>query len=382
MTSKQPIYIMTDEEFFEMKKSENKESVLSNLLDASKNNTKFSMKTMKKKKEPDKSSEMKSSMNGSDILFEAIDIPEKVEGIVIDDEKWDDMMAYFDEISPIDDIVNDERYSYRRNSDEDDYQRLFKKENSMLSDVLSDLQKRSKLINNKINAMSGKGTYGISKNFTELVEAANSLDSTKLSVIKEMVGIKKTAADLKLKDKRLNPDEGIDDRDSVADAFYKQIIGGGTKNFLQSTLTPYAGLQGGIVGTGSVNNQEYNDDIGFNITQPIPYANTDSGYDEIVADKYGYIANENRNVEICIYRYEDGSMKFVALDEDGEVVHNYELPSEVLLDDIRTKPMSSYAYDKYDRKYKIIDISTSGVDLSDMDDDNYDDISDDDKYDY
>ena len=339
MSSRQPIYIMTDEEFFEMKRAENKESVLSSLLDASKNNQKFSTKSVKKKKDEEDSSGLK-SMNSSEALFDAIDIPEKVDGIVIDDEKWDEMMAYFDEVSPIDDIVSDQRYSYRRNGDDDEYQQLFKKENSMLSEVLSELQKRSKLVNSKINAMSGKGTYGISKNFTELVEAANSLDTTKLSVIKEMVGIKKTAADLRLKDKRLNPDEGVDDRDSVADAFYKQIIGGGTKNFLQSTLSPYSGLQGGIIGTGS-NSQEYSDDIGFNITQPIPQSMDDSVYEGIDVDKFGYIANENKNVEISIYRYDDGSMKFVALDEDGEVVHNYELPSDVLLDDIRTKPMSN-----------------------------------------
>ena len=118
----------------------------------------------------------------------------------------------------------------------------------------------------------------------------------------------------------------------------------------------------------------------FNVSQPIPQQYSYDG-DDVEVDSTGYIANEKRNVEICIYKYDDGSMKFVALDEDGEVVHNYELPDESLLASIHTKPMSSYAYDEYDRKYKIVDVS-SCVSLDDIDDDKYDNVSTDDKYNY
>lgn len=381
------IYIMTDEEFEEMKKNENKESVLNALMEATKNESKFTVKDMKKRETKSKSK--MSDEKGDNLIFSSLDIPDRVDDdFSISDAQWDGMMSYFDEISPIDDIAGEERFNYRRQSDEDEYQAMFKKEKSMLNDVLTELQKRSKVVNSKINAMSGKGTYGVSKNFVDLVEASASLDKTKLDTIKELVNIKKTAADLKLKDRRLNPDTDEDDRDSVADAFYKQIMGGGNKQFLQNTLTPYSNLQGGIVGTrsesgyGNEIDNEYRDDIGFNISQPIPQEYQQySNDEELSADPYGYIANENKGVQICLHRFDDDTLRFVAIDDNGETIDDYELPDDSLLSDMRIKPMSSYAYDRYDRKYKIIDIQTSGVDLDDLDDDYYDTVTNDDKYD-
>ena len=382
------IYIMTDEEFEEMKRNENKESVLSALIEASRNDSKFTVKDMKKKETKTKSK--LSDTKGDGLLFSSLDIPDRVDDdFSISDAQWDGMMSYFDEISPIDDIAGEERFNYRRHSDEDEYQAMFKKEKSMLNDVLTELQKRSKVVNSKINAMSGKGTYGVSKNFVDLVEASVSLDKTKLDTIKGLVDIKKTAADLKLKDRRLNPDTGEDDRDSVADAFYKQIMGGGNKQFLQNTLTPYSNLQGAIIGSRSnseINDieidDEYRDDIGFNISQPIPQEYQQyNNQEELEADPYGYIANENKGIQICLHRFDDDTLRFVALDENGETVDDYELPDESLLTDIKIKPMSNYAYDRYERKYKIIDVQTSGVDLDDLDDDYYDTLTNDDKYD-
>ena len=117
----------------------------------------------------------------------------------------------------------------------------------------------------------------------------------------------------------------------------------------------------------------------FNLTQPIPYDELDNLDRDEDIDKYGYIANENRNVEIHVYRYPDDSLSFVALDEDGVEVSDYQLPDEYTLESLEIKPMSKYATDRYGRKYPVIDIDNR-VDISDIDDEYYDTIDTDDKY--
>jgi hypothetical protein len=119
----------------------------------------------------------------------------------------------------------------------------------------------------------------------------------------------------------------------------------------------------------------YNNPGSFNISQPID--NFNQSVPSITSDdvdQYGYIRNESRNVDICVRRYPDGRLEFVAIDGDGEEVHDYELPNDDLLDTVEIKPMSKYAYDTYQRKYRIIDI--------DYDNPAYDNATNDDKYDY
>lgn len=389
---KSPIYIMSDEEYAQMKieeEGEKKESFLDSLMEASKSNHKFTTKGMKKKSEEKK---LSLKDKNEDILMSSLSIPDRIDD-TLSDEAWNSMMQQFDEISPIDDITGEERYGYRRRGgNEDRFDAMFKKEKSMLSDVLSELQKRSKIVNTKINSMTGKGAYGVSKNFVELVESSVSLDKAKLDTIKEMINIKAKAEDLRIKDKKMNPDISEENGvDAVADAFYKQIIAGNNKDFLQNTLSPYSNLAvaplGGSVAypsNSSSNTQEddeFNDDIGFNVTQPIPnsYDYTNDG--SLHVDDYGYIANESRGIEVCINRYDDGTLQFVAIDKDGVSVNDYQLPDSSLLNDIRIRPMAKFAYDKYERRYRIIDVSASAVSLDDLDDDRYDNLTNDDKYD-
>ena len=82
-----------------------------------------------------------------------------------------------------------------------------------------------------------------------------------------------------------------------------------------------------------------------------------------------------------MYRYDDGSLEFVALDKDGQEVYDYELPDNDLLYNMTVKPMSPYAYDEYGRQYKIIDKSAA-VDLDDLDDPELDNYVPKDKYEY
>lgn len=362
------IRYLTDEEFYAMKLGDNKSSFLDDLLDASKSSKGFTVKELKSNNEPkDRLTNQEPKDDGS-LSFSSIDPDNSL--TEIDDMEWDSMLDRFDEISPIDDISSEERYYYRRsNGDEDKFETMFKKERSMLNELLGDIQKRSKIVNSRIVSMgAGKGTYGISKNFIELIEASATLDNAKLNIIKELGNIKKTSQDMRLKELKMNPDiDGEEDRDSIADSFYKNIIGGNTRQFRDASIGSFSNVQ---------SSGEY---PSFNLTKPIP-SDTDNEVNEEFANTYSYIANENRNVSINVYRYPDQSVMFVALDEEGNEVPDYELPDEDTLDSLDIKPLSKYAVDRYGRKYPIIDVDNR-VDLDDIDDEYYDTVNDDDKYD-
>ena len=92
-----------------------------------------------------------------------------------------------------------------------------------------------------------------------------------------------------------------------------------------------------------------------------------------VSHEFGYISNEKKRYDICVYQYGENNYQFAALDQDGEPVEGIELPSDTnpdILRSLQVRPGSDYIYDKFGRKYRLIDMN-SGVDISDIDDMEY-----------
>lgn len=380
---KSPIYVMSDDEMDTMMSDNKKSELMDSLINAvSQKTTRFS--AVRRKKQPtEDTSDLNRLKPSSDNLendlvsLEEINLSDKSVSLLSDGD-WDDMMDRFDELSPIDDITYEDRMNYRRKQTGDKFDQMFNKEQSMLNDLLAGLQKRSKLIDKKIDAsLSGRGAYsGVTKNLADLLNASNSVESTKLNVIKELIGVKKTAVDFRMKDQKMNPDDNMEeDRDTIADRFYKSIISGNSRDFIKSSMAQYD------------TQDQFN---GFNLSQPSSFTNNPD-LDTSDADKYGYIKYENVNAQVCICRYEDGSMEFVALDEDNNVIPGYELPSNNLIVNISIKPGSQYGYDEYARKYRVFDAEEINFNTSDnrydeysspeLDDEPYDDATNDDKYD-
>lgn len=394
-----PIRMMTDEEYaeFQMKEDiiQKKSAFMSKLHDASTTKRSvFSVKDVKRDKKKESSSEKNSpefsfKQDGDGPAFSSLDVTGTgfMVGSELDDDDWEEMLHTFDTLSPIEDITDEERRRYRKRSEGDKYDDMFKKEHSMLNDVLADLQKRSKVINQRILSISpGKGPAGITKNFTELVEAGNSLDSTKLQVIKAIVDVKKTAVDLRMKDQKMNPtDDSEMDKDTIADRFYKSIISGNSQNFMQASNTQYGNQVSVPMAEkpDGMDDDEWEESRKFNFTNSNFTAQSfeDENYDTSTVDPHGYFESERRNASVIIERYSDGSMSFAAVTEDGEYIDSYDLPSEDLIETLNMKPMSNYAYDEYGRKYRVVDVETDGVSLDDIDDVKYNDLNNDDKYD-
>lgn len=387
------IDVIPDQEFYDMVDKREKEDFFNKLMSASENTmrkTGFSVKSMKK--DPPKHTKSKEEPEQKQPKRSSLFRRSNHENGVFDDDRW---VSFLDELdqndkSPIDEVTDHEIHEFGRRAinslgdvseQEDDpctrYDKMFKKEIAMYAEILKDVNAQTRSVAAKLKSLSnGKGQYGISKYYSDMLEQFNSLTKTKVDTIKGMTDLKAKAEDFKLKYIKTDGTEAPD-TDELVNQYYNAIMSGGRAEYMSRSLlsqSPYPSdreTYDSII-DGSYDQRDDQSPVpkaGWNITQPIPdQVNQDTG---INGDRYGYICNENRQPEICIQRFEDDTLKFIALDKDGLEVVGCELPGDDLLESMVIKPMSNFAYDKFGRKYSIIDITTSGVDLSDLDNPNY-----------
>ena len=385
--------ILSDEEFYAMRDKAEKERFLDNLLSASESSTRkmgFSVKSLQKK---DDASPAKPTTN-SNLKNSSVFRKAAYEQGAFDDDRWNALLEKMEETepSPIEDVTDYEIRDFGKRAletlgpeadDDDDnspskYNTMYKKELAMYAEILKDVSSQARTVSAKLKAMGSKGSYGVSKGYSDLMEQYNSLNNTKMNIVKNMADLKTKTEDFKLKKMKEIGEDGEQGVDELVDQYYKTIMNGGRAEFMNRSLlsqSPYDTdrntYQDIVSGDYELPDGETIPKAGWNITQPIPddmVGDMNTGLD---VDKYGYIRNEDREPEVCIQRSEDGSLQFIAIGKDGLEVEDYALPGEDLLENISIKPMSNFAYDKYGRKYSIIDVSTSGVDLSDLDDDDY-----------
>lgn len=386
------IIVLSDEEFYERKKQARRKDFLKELENMSKpsSSNSFSIKGLtnesdKKEKPKKEDDESISSFMAKESISE------------ISDEEWKDFVGDLEgfELSPINTVTDERMIGFQLDEDvvepdDNKYNKVFKKELAMLSEVLKDVKSHGNRVDAALKKMNigGKGTSsrvtGIPKGYTDLVEAYNSISTTKIQVIKAMSDLRSKQIDWGMKEKARTSEES-ESADSIADNYYKRIIGGGTKNFIQSSMGQYQHSDFDFDPiTDSQSSDAFNDvegdpstidslvlATGFNITQPIQGSHSYQNED-IEGDEFGYIANEKRDYEVCAYQYGDGKFQFGAIDQFGEPIDNVELPSDsdpYILESLQIRPGSDFVYDKYGRKYRIIEMG--GVDISDIDDMDY-----------
>lgn len=381
------VIVLSDEEFYEMKNKEKRDSFLEELEKMSKptKSGSFSVKSIKKEEnkpvEPEPSDGSLSSYLNNKSIKNA------------DESEWSEFVADLAQLdaSPIESVTDETIAGFRLDPDvvepdNNKYGKVFKKEIAMLSEVLKDVKAHGARVDSALKKMNigGKGSSsrvtGIPKGYSDLVEAYNSINTTKIQVIKAMSDLRSKQIDWQFKDKANSPAEA-ETVDSIADSYYKRIIGGGTQNFINGSMANTY-QQDDFEYDTLIDTQEEASDpstidslaiggAGFNITQPIKgsksYVN-----DDISGDEFGYIVNENKNYEIVAYQYGDNNFQLGALDEDGEPLDDIELPSDSdpdIVKSLKIRPGSDFVYDKYGRSYRIVEMGS--VDISDVDDMDY-----------
>lgn len=306
--------------------------------------------------------------------YSTSDSEEENSSIKLEDNDWDLILNKFQELSPIEDITDSDKREYLKDT-KDKYEETYKKEKSMINNILSDLEKRSKLINTEIiNRLKNKSPGKVSDLLVKLIEASEKLDGTKLKAIHDLVEIKTKEQDQRRKDSETNKDEKS--VDSLADSFYKSIMQGGRKNFVKASMQ-----DSNTDGKEYDNDNEANDyGEDFNLTQiavslSSEYENDSSSQSDIDNRSILY---ELKNGETVLVKQFDSSYRFAAIDDKNREIE-CELPSSFLLQSIRLDPRSPYAYDKYGRRYRVI--SEASILNSQDGDDSDDSYLDDDEYD-
>lgn len=380
------IKVLSDEEFYEMRKQNERKSFLEELERMSKSSTSsgFSVKNAKKKEEPPIKRDVDPLQSGS-LSSIMTDVKESGD--------WDSFVADLSEPlldSPIESVTDENIVGFQLDIDSPDsdnrYSNYFKKELAMHSELLKGAKAQGARINSILKQLNtGKKGTGVTKGIADLYDVYNSNVTTQMQIIKAMSDLKTKQMEWNLKDKANKQEDG-ESTDSIADMYYKRIINGGTKNFIDGAMGGYThssnfqfdhiNEEGFDEDESLISNEMIGDtsgvdslalSTGFNITQPL-----NSGYqsynDNVVGDEFGYIANENTQYEICVFQYGENNYEFAALDDEGNVVPGIELPSDTdpnILNNLTLRPGSDYVYDKYGRKYRTI--QQDGVDISDID---------------
>lgn len=388
------IQILSDEEFYERRREEKRQSFLHELEQMSKPSTKgtttFSVKNIKQKSTGSNETKEEDSESISSFIGKS--------HTEIDDYNFAEFLGDLEDIrplSPIESITDENITGFQLDSDivdpdDNKYGKVFKKDLAMLSEVLKDVKAHGVRVNSVLKSMNvgGKGTSsrtsGVPKGYSDLVEAYNSINTSKVQIIKAMSDLRAKQVEWSLKDKAAQgPD--TESTDNIADMYYKKIINGGTKTFIQNNMDKY---QMADFEYDTIMDSQSSDQLipegdpstidslaisnGFNITQPIQGSKYYQQDNEILGDEFGYIRNEQNDYELCVYQYGENQYQFGAIGSDGEPIDGIELPSDTdpdIVESLKVRPGSEFIYDKYGRKYRLIEMGS--VDISDVDDMEY-----------
>jgi len=355
---------MTETEWRQFKEKERRDQLLERLKEASSKRSRVV--------KPQKSEEEKT---GKEILDSVVQNEYTSAPPMLSDAQFNDLTSSFlPEINPLEESTGENILGYYSPNEDDEHRfsNLYKSEIAMISQILKRVNEQSTWVNQKLRGMNkSKGPAGVGKNYSDLVNAANSLHSTTLQAIKNIADLKKIQVELTLKDEKANAENSVS-IDDTADSFYSMIVGN-RKEFIEHAS---GGNIGSIPYQYSATDETYPNNQPM---RPIPSysigdynnestASTQNDSDEAISS---YIRYEGRHVDVCVLRYPDDTVRFAGIDEDGLEVDDYEVPGDDLLETLSIQPMANYAYDKTGRKFRIIDINTDGVDLSDIDSDDY-----------
>jgi hypothetical protein len=315
-------------------------------------------KKKKKKKELDLDLEFISSGK--------VGSPEEIkddEETVFDDDNLidiDEILNRDDDDNIEDPIIDEQKKGYeKRKKDENPFKKEFAEELTLLYSLLDEVNKFNKELEKKYKAVEGSKTRGISKWTTELINSMLSAKTSKLQILKEISNIKKTIADLKIKQdgKKANV-EGEKSVDLLAAQYFQNVLKYGRSNFIKDMGSVHDDDDeiDDLVEQIEKNKMSYSSDELERIQSYIEERLETEGNPFRSEAGSKYIQYENRGVKICIKRCIDtGEWEFIAIDRDNQQVFDYPLPRKRDVGKVRFSDDGRYATDERGRTYKVIE---------------------------
>lgn len=218
-----------------------------------------------------------------------------------------------------------------------DFNKEFETEKALLNNLLIDQNNFVDTLQNQYNQLVGKKSYsrGITKNLTDLINDITQGRSTSLQIVDKTIALKKTIADLTMKQKKELGQSEIDTENlsDFASSYLKKMI---------DEKQQY------INGTGSADIGDYTNDEMVNLVSE----NIGDVDKEFSDETEKYLKYENSNVQIIVKIHDDNEddYEFEARDEDGNVISDYPLPFK---NKISVNRSTNIATDIYGQKYNI-----------------------------
>ena len=220
-----------------------------------------------------------------------------------------------------------------------DYKKEFETEAALLRNLMIDQSHFVESLQKEYDFLksSKSSSRGINKNMTDLIANITSGRNLTTQLVKEQIALKKTIADLSMKErKELSGAIGgdIDNLSDFGSSYLKRLL-----EERKQLLT------GGSTEIGDYSVTEMADILNDNLTIG---ENIEERPDEVEK----YLEYEDRNVTIYAYidQNDAENYEFVALDEDGEEITDYPLPYKNKLSVNRS---TNIATDTFGQKYPI-----------------------------
>lgn len=269
---------------------------------------------------------------------------------LFEDDDYDDEMES---------IIYDQKKSYKKNKKAEGYTKHFAEELSLLYGLLDEANSFGSDLDKLYQGMI-KNSRGFSKNTTELINSILSAKQTKLSVLKEISSLKKTIADLTLKESKNSGDSSaIGSVNTLAASYLNNIIKHGRNNFINAVNgvdDDYEQRSGDIDDfisrAGDYEDDEERESLNDEILQSLEEDSKYMRSDESDA----FIRNESKEVNVKVERnVGTGEWDFIAIDKNGLTVWDYPLPDKSKVSPVTFTSDGTFCTDKYGRSYKVIE---------------------------
>lgn len=262
-------------------------------------------------------------------------------------------------------IIKEQKKGYKKlKKDDNDFKKEFAEELTLLYDLLDETSKFGKSIEKELNALRGSKVRGVSKYSNELTELVLSSKQNKLNILKEISGLKKTIADLKIKSEAKSKDKDNDSNspERLASAYFKNILSHGRGAFINSYSNgdyedPQDDERMDLISTIENARQQQSTEEDVDVYAKLLADRLDNAPNPYrSAEGTKYIEYENRNVKLYVKKCIDtGEWEFVAIDKNKCQIDDYPLPSKRDAGRMKFSDDGTYATDSKGRIYNVIE---------------------------
>lgn len=271
---------------------------------------------------------------------------------VFEDDDYDDEMES---------IIYDQKKAYKKNKKSDNqFRKEFAEELTLLYGLLDETNSFGSDLDKIYKAMTSSKTRGFSKYTSDIITSILSTKQTKLSVLKEITGVKKTIADLALKEAKNSGDkDGGSDISVLAANYLGNIVKHGRQDVVKALTgeetyydTDSEAINEFVNSLGDYEDDDEREQLNQELMDEL-----DGGSYRRSAQADTYIKNEYKEVKILIQRdISSGRWDFVAIDKNSNMVLDYPLPSKQDVSPVSFTTDGTFGTDKFGRLYKVIEV--------------------------